>query len=150
MGLHVDGEGGRGQWLCRPPVPAAPFTPCTVAAADAACTRRSEGHMPILCDGRLGVGGWRAPLPCLLLTVVMMVVVQVSDAPHIGTHSGCFHCDEALACAMLKLLPEFEHHGACCSLLHARGSWCLSWVDPVLCFDSALRSHRAVACPRGS
>lgn len=26
----------------------------------------------------------------------------------IGTHSGVFHCDEALACYMLKLLPEFE------------------------------------------
>lgn len=25
----------------------------------------------------------------------------------IGTHHGTFHCDEALACAMLKLLPEF-------------------------------------------
>ena len=28
--------------------------------------------------------------------------------PVIGTHSGAFHCDEALACAMLKLLPEFK------------------------------------------
>lgn len=26
----------------------------------------------------------------------------------IGTHSGVFHCDEALACFMLKLLPEFR------------------------------------------
>ena len=26
----------------------------------------------------------------------------------IGTHSGTFHCDEALACAMLKCLPEFS------------------------------------------
>jgi len=26
----------------------------------------------------------------------------------IGTHSGTFHCDEALACYMLKLLPEFK------------------------------------------
>ena len=26
----------------------------------------------------------------------------------IGTHSGNFHCDEALACYMLKLLPEYK------------------------------------------
>ena len=29
----------------------------------------------------------------------------------IGTHSGTFHCDEALACAMLKCLPEFSGSG---------------------------------------
>lgn len=27
----------------------------------------------------------------------------------IGTHSGCFHCDEALACFMLKQLPEYSN-----------------------------------------
>lgn len=26
----------------------------------------------------------------------------------IGTHNGAFHCDEALACYMLKLLPEYK------------------------------------------
>lgn len=26
----------------------------------------------------------------------------------IGTHSGTFHCDEALACGMLKLLPQYK------------------------------------------
>ena len=26
----------------------------------------------------------------------------------IGTHNGTFHCDEALACYMLKLLPEYK------------------------------------------
>lgn len=26
----------------------------------------------------------------------------------IGTHSGIFHCDEALACFMLKQLPQYE------------------------------------------
>lgn len=29
-------------------------------------------------------------------------------AKKIGTHSGVFHCDEALACYMLKQLPEYE------------------------------------------
>lgn len=27
----------------------------------------------------------------------------------IGTHSGTFHCDEALACAMLKCLPQYKN-----------------------------------------
>lgn len=26
----------------------------------------------------------------------------------IGTHNGSFHCDEVLACAMLKLLPQYK------------------------------------------
>ncbi|XP_042554716.1 MYG1 exonuclease isoform X2 [Dipodomys spectabilis] len=28
--------------------------------------------------------------------------------PRIGTHNGTFHCDEALACALLRLLPEYK------------------------------------------
>ena len=26
----------------------------------------------------------------------------------IGTHNGTFHCDEVLACCMLKMLPEYS------------------------------------------
>jgi len=26
----------------------------------------------------------------------------------IGTHNGCFHCDETLACSLLKMLPRFQ------------------------------------------
>ena len=33
----------------------------------------------------------------------------MSQSLKIGTHSGCFHCDEALACYMLKLLPEYQN-----------------------------------------
>lgn len=29
--------------------------------------------------------------------------------PRIGTHNGTFHCDEALACALLRLLPEYAN-----------------------------------------
>lgn len=29
----------------------------------------------------------------------------------IGTHSGCFHSDDALACSMLRTLPEYKDHG---------------------------------------
>ncbi|TRY62004.1 hypothetical protein TCAL_13998 [Tigriopus californicus] len=32
----------------------------------------------------------------------------VSKMVKIGTHNGTFHCDEVLACAMLKLLPAFQ------------------------------------------
>lgn len=32
----------------------------------------------------------------------------VSKASLIGTHDGSFHCDEALACSMLKLLPRYK------------------------------------------
>lgn len=28
--------------------------------------------------------------------------------PTIGTHDGSFHCDEALACYLLRLLPKFQ------------------------------------------
>ncbi|XP_068750590.1 MYG1 exonuclease-like isoform X1 [Montipora capricornis] len=30
-------------------------------------------------------------------------------SPKIGTHNGTFHCDEVLACFMLKQLPEYKH-----------------------------------------
>lgn len=30
------------------------------------------------------------------------------DTMKIGTHSGVFHCDDALACFMLKCLPKFK------------------------------------------
>ena len=33
---------------------------------------------------------------------------RICDMKTIGTHSGHFHCDEALACYMLKLLPEYK------------------------------------------
>ena len=26
----------------------------------------------------------------------------------IGTHNGTFHCDEVMACYLLKLLPEYK------------------------------------------
>lgn len=30
------------------------------------------------------------------------------DTMKIGTHSGVFHCDDALACFMLKCLPRYK------------------------------------------
>lgn len=34
----------------------------------------------------------------------------VTGRPYIGTHNGTFHCDEALAVSLLKLLPQFAAH----------------------------------------
>ena len=31
-----------------------------------------------------------------------------SRAQKIGTHNGTFHCDEVLACFMLKQLPHYK------------------------------------------
>jgi hypothetical protein len=31
----------------------------------------------------------------------------------IGTHGGLFHCDEVLACYMLKVLPEYKNARYC-------------------------------------
>lgn len=44
--------------------------------------------------------------------------------PRIGTHNGTFHCDEALACALLRLLPEYQVRGA-------GGRRVLTWVPVV-------------------
>ncbi|XP_012288753.1 UPF0160 protein MYG1, mitochondrial isoform X2 [Orussus abietinus] len=32
----------------------------------------------------------------------------MANSIKIGTHDGCFHCDECLACFMLKLLPRYK------------------------------------------
>lgn len=32
----------------------------------------------------------------------------ISNMVKIGTHNGAFHCDEVMACAMLKLLPKYK------------------------------------------
>lgn len=31
-----------------------------------------------------------------------------NSAVKIGTHDGTFHCDEVLACAILKFLPQYK------------------------------------------
>lgn len=53
--------------------------------------------------------------PALLEPVKQTVIVSNLSEPSsdasgvkIGTHDGKFHCDEALACAMLKLLPRWR------------------------------------------
>lgn len=34
---------------------------------------------------------------------------KIMVSPKIGTHNGTFHCDEVLACFILKQLPEYKH-----------------------------------------
>ncbi|KAI9910350.1 hypothetical protein PsorP6_011156 [Peronosclerospora sorghi] len=41
---------------------------------------------------------------------VVSSLAEGSAKKYIGTHNGTFHCDEALAVSMLKLLPRFAPH----------------------------------------
>jgi len=58
----------------------------------------------------------------------------------IGTHSGTFHCDEALACYMLKLLPEYKNAKIVRSRDKAVLATCDIVVDVGAEFDP--KSHR--------
>lgn len=46
----------------------------------------------------------------------------------IGTHDGCFHCDEVLAIFMLKQLPEYKNS----QVLRTRDAEKLSKCDMVV------------------
>lgn len=70
--------------------------------------------------GHAAHGAFRRPAPpcvaALSQAAVAGTAVQAlawpcdrsEPRPLIGTHDGTFHCDEALACAMLKMLPEYR------------------------------------------
>eukprot|EP01104_Vermistella_antarctica_P018347 TRINITY_DN6755_c0_g1_i1.p1 TRINITY_DN6755_c0_g1~~TRINITY_DN6755_c0_g1_i1.p1 ORF type:complete len:414 (+),score=76.05 TRINITY_DN6755_c0_g1_i1:1140-2381(+) len=60
------------------------------------------------------------------LTVVSEV--PASSHPLIGTHDGNFHCDEALACAMLRMLPRFQNS----TVLRTRNTSYLTECDIVV------------------
>ena len=50
------------------------------------------------------------PLAKRLLGSAAFLVTETAAAEstsYIGTHNGSFHCDEALACGLLKLLPDY-------------------------------------------
>jgi hypothetical protein len=40
--------------------------------------------------------------------ITMATAATKRKAVQIGTHSGTFHCDEALGCFMLKLTNQFQ------------------------------------------
>jgi hypothetical protein len=60
---------------------------------------------PLLQSGRRMLGPESVPAPKRLRSDLMA-------RPQIGTHNGTFHCDEALACALLRLLPEYRVRSA--------------------------------------
>lgn len=69
----------------------------------------------------------------------------------IGTHHGTFHCDEALACAMLKLLPEYADSRKCSTLNveyiahHCAYYQLFFGLGTLLCWKSAILSSMSGA-----
>ena len=58
----------------------------------------------------------------------LKMVSEKKKCSFIGTHNGQFHCDEALACYMLKLLPEFEN----CQIKRSRDPAVLNECDIIV------------------
>ncbi|XP_032060702.1 UPF0160 protein MYG1, mitochondrial [Aythya fuligula] len=57
--------------------------------------RRAARALPVMAAAGTGSGaGPKRPRP--------------GPAPRIGTHDGTFHCDEVLACCLLRLLPRYR------------------------------------------
>lgn len=57
--------------------------------------RRAARALPVMAAAGTGSGaGPKRPRP--------------GPAPRIGTHDGTFHCDEVLACCLLRLLPPYR------------------------------------------
>lgn len=54
---------------------------------------------------------------------------EATDVRRIGTHNGTFHCDEALACAMLLCLPEWQGN---VELIRTRDAGILDACDTVV------------------
>lgn len=73
-------------------------------------------------------------------SLVMSALPVSGSAPMIGTHDGSFHCDEALAISMLKLLPEYQD----CPVVRTRNpellAQCSVVVDVGAVYDPA--NHR--------
>ena len=59
---------------------------------------------------------------------VFSTLAEAGEGKKIGTHDGKFHCDEALACAMLKMLPEW----ADASVVRTRDAETLAGCDIVV------------------
>ncbi|CAH0478523.1 unnamed protein product [Peronospora belbahrii] len=59
---------------------------------------------------------------------VLSSLTENASTKYIGTHNGTFHCDEALAVSMLKLLPKFAAH----DVLRTRDETKLAQCDAVV------------------
>lgn len=49
------------------------------------------------------------PLYSSLLHTAHIMSDIADETMKIGTHNGTFHCDEVLACVLLKLLPRYKN-----------------------------------------
>ncbi|KAG7384601.1 hypothetical protein PHYBOEH_009406 [Phytophthora boehmeriae] len=60
---------------------------------------------------------------------VTSALAENAAKKYIGTHNGTFHCDEALAVSMLKLLPKFAAHDVLRTRDESKLSQCEAVVD---------------------
>ncbi|TYZ67117.1 hypothetical protein PybrP1_005374 [[Pythium] brassicae (nom. inval.)] len=67
--------------------------------------------------------------------------VAEGGAKYIGTHNGTFHCDEALAVSLLKLLPAFAAHDVLRTRDAAKLMLCEAVVDVGGEYDHAARRY---------
>ncbi|MCS4558828.1 MYG1 family protein, partial [Shewanella sp. C32] len=70
--------------------------------------------------------------PCFAAFRGAQVVSSLTEGvskKYIGTHNGTFHCDEALAVSMLKLLPKFAAHDVLRTRDEAKLAQCEAVVD---------------------
>ena len=71
--------------------------------------------------------------------------VIMKEMMKIGTHNGAFHCDEVLACAMLKQLPEYKDAEIIRSRDQAELDKCHIVVDVGGIFDKATHRYTKLA-----
>ncbi|CAI5705655.1 unnamed protein product [Peronospora farinosa] len=94
-----------------------------------------------------------ASAPCFeaFRDVLVMSQTASTSTKLIGTHNGTFHCDEALAVSMLKLLPKFAAHDVLRTRDEAKLAQCEVVVDVgvlVSCTSiSVVRSFKKLADP---
>ncbi|KAE8984633.1 hypothetical protein PR003_g23623 [Phytophthora rubi] len=73
-----------------------------------------------------------ASSPCFAAFHGVQVTSSLAEGAakkYIGTHNGTFHCDEALAVSMLKLLPKFAAHDVLRTRDEAKLAQCEAVVD---------------------
>jgi uncharacterized UPF0160 family protein len=67
--------------------------------------------------------------------------IPAAAPPLLGTHDGHFHCDEALACAMLAMLPSFKGHALLRTRDPAALGTCDVLVDVGAVYDPAAKRY---------
>jgi uncharacterized UPF0160 family protein len=77
---------------------------------------------------------------CLNAFRSVKVTSSLSQAgtKYIGTHNGSFHCDEALAVSLLKLLPQFASHDILRTRDETKLQACESVVDVGGVYDASI------------